>query len=265
MVSFKLTPFLFVICLCAVLGLALLFVPFVTFKSVKVLSSSCTDSKQLIVHQQDRYSALVVESTNATATSVYVFDAKHHPKITNDTWQERLERKETLKPTGVLTIEFETHNGTVGVFLPTGDKSLVLEVDGRQINNTHDEVVFADFGKHTAALRNTGKEQTEAKLTVMLSTRYFNMTNGTTVGKCERNGACKLQRLPRGYTAFINIAMSGSPNAVRVTATEQYDDLYRWMFPLLIYSVLLLIVIVTGIAQYVYIRRFKTHTYAAIN
>ena len=266
MASFRLSPFIFVICLCAVLGVALLFVPFITFKSENVLDTISYGHKQVIVHQKDRFRALVVESSQDKTASVYVFDSNHLPKITNDTWQEISARSKTLAPHEALTIEFYTHNGTVGSFIfSPSNSSLKIEVDGHAINDTVYQANFTDFGKHTAALRNVGKQSINAKLTVVLSTPYYDVINATAVAKCEGHKRCKLQHLPKGYAAFVNISLGSPAAAVTVTAVEQYDDLYRWMFPLLIYTVLFLIVVITGVAQCIYIKKFKNHSYTAIN
>ena len=284
-----LTPFTITIGVCAILGLALLVVPVLTFKSEEYVTGMYTsEPQQFALAQTGHFDTLLVSSNEPRNVSVRVYAPDALPNAT-----ERMERvthvhEATLAPGAVLAVPFLAARGAVTNVTasgPAGSALTLAAVDRAAYRHAHGhpapqtkpasqpalpEVRHAAFGAHYAVVANAGTAPAHVVFRVVVTSPVYNVTapSPAPVAECLPDAAsqCKLQHLPRGYIAFVDIDTRHGP-ANRLDATVQLADAIRWGVPVALYAALLLVVVIACIVKLVrhIHRRRTTIRYTAIN
>jgi len=278
----KISPFLLVLFICLGLGVVLMVVPIFSFR-VKdyVKKEAFLTDLQFGVPQLDYYDTLVYKVSEKTGCSIHIFKEGYEKKLnatTHDLAQVKV-IKAKLEKGDAAVIPFHFLPRTHVDLLVTGEDGSELkfnycdfknystykspskkiitastekdEVSGGFMNVVLNQtIIYTDsYGLGYAIVENHGKTGV-ITFNLMASTPVYNITESDAIAYCVNESSCKLQKLPRNFFALAYIHVEpNSQHQTFVTISEQYRDWVRWTFPSVIYGLLFLTVVVTGIIQ----------------
>jgi len=268
-----LTPFSFTLILCIILGGVLIFEPNMTFESYDYASKLQFDmSAQVFMPQKDKFEALVYSTNNASGAELYVYKPGTELAATEKGWvvQHSVQRVIENGDAFVFPIYYVKNSymevdafGAEGCLLefknlneeefksfkPSG--KIHLESGLTSANVVKYNTTFDSFGKSYAVLLNVGYE-TNVSFKVNIRSPLYNVSSAPALYTCVGMQTCKLENLPRKYFAVVNIHTDYSSVANSVSLTQQFNDRFRWVFPSVLYAVLVFIVICVGVGQAIF-------------
>ena len=290
------TPFVITLAVCAVLGLVFLVVPVLTFKSETYVSQMYTlEPQQYAFEQVDRFDTLLLSSNEPRNVTVRVYAPAALPNATERMQRTTHMREFTLAPGATAAVRYFVARGAVANLTavgPAGSALTLAALDRAAYRARHNrgtlyrptaaaaaepaphavlpEQHYSTFGAHYAVVENTGAAAAHVAVRVVVTAPVYNVSAPVPapVAACAPGtpAPCRLQHLPRGYVAFVDVdTLHGPANCL--DATVQHADALRWGLPAGLYAALILVVVVACIAQLARHIHHRRHTirYTAIN
>ena len=290
------TPFMITLGVCAVLGLALLVVPVLTFRGETYVAQLYTlEPQQYALAQVGRFDTLLVSSNEPRNVTVRVYAPAALPNATERMQRTTRTREFTLAPGAAAAVPYFVVRGAVANLTATGPAGSTLTLAAldhaafrarhthTELHSTHTtgttddatqvvlpEQHYSTFGAHYAVVENTGAAPAHVAVRVVVTAPVYNVTAPTPapVAACtpDTPAPCKLQHLPRGYVAFVDVDTRHGP-ANCLDAAVQHADALRLGLPAGLYAALIVVVVVACTVELVRHVRRRRHTirYTAIN
>ena len=283
------TPFVITLGVCALLGVVLLVVPMLTFKGETYVSQMYTlEPRQYAFEQVGRFDTLLVSSNEPRNVTVRVYAPDALPNATVSMERMTLAHNFTLAPGATAAVLYFVARGTVANLTATGPEGSALTLaalDRAAYRARHahgtlygaaapqavlPEQHYTTFGAHYAVVENAGTAPARVAVRVVVTSPVYNVTapEPVPVAMCAAGtpGVCRLQHLPRGYVAFVDVDTRHGP-ANCLDAAVQHCDALRWGLPAGLYAALVVVVVVACIVELVRHVRRRRHTirYTAIN
>jgi len=263
----KFSIFLFILILAFVLGGALVVIPIFTFEQVDTVRNTPVGTDlQFAINQTDKYDALWFKASQSEGTGIYIYKKDYVLKPSSRysfqslTLEQKLGKGQSAAgmiyymPRSLLEVEAEGEDGTAfsvklmdpheyNEFKKKNSVITMATPDAYGGDIFYTNHTYDSNGINYVVITNTGKEG-DVQLSATVQTPMYNLTTKDAVAWCMNETECKFENLPRNYFALVNVHIKDMSKMNGITIVQMYNNTFRWTFPILVYALLALIIVV---------------------